>query len=137
MSRIVLALVAAPFVALAPIHADPGELSVADYLKAWDSLDTAALKKEIEETGEIDFEKHPNARIAMRAIGETAKAYRAKVNEDLEAGQAPHSCLPAETTNINSDKFLPHLKSYDEAVRGNITLAEAFADLMAKTYPCD
>lgn len=136
MLRITVSLVGASLLALAPAHADPSKISVADYLKAWDAMDREALKKELDETGQINFDNHPNAKFVTEKMGETAKAYRAAYEADRAAGVTLKTCLPEGAAELDTDVLVPHLQSYDETARKKTSLAQAFADLMAKTYPC-
>lgn len=137
MSRIALSFLAASMVAVSPVHAEPGDISVADYLAAWDAMDGEAIQKEIEATGKIDFEKHPEAKIVTEEIGETAKAYRTSVEADRASGKTPHSCLPTDQVDLSTDILIPHLRQIDASERAQVSLAQAFASLMAKTYPCE
>lgn len=134
MLRIALSLVAATLVAFAPAYAQPADISVADYLKAWDAMDTGAIQKEMEDTGSIDFGKHPEARIVSEELERIAKAYRAQVEADRAAERTPHSCLPEGEVQLTTDDLIPHLRRYENG--SEVTLATAFADLMATTYPC-
>ena len=137
MLRTVIIVFAASLIALAPAQARDSELTVAEFLEIWGKIDSAGLQKAMEETGgDVDMDKFPNAKRAADEMGSVAKAYRAKHNADKAAGLATQSCLPDGEAQLNSGTLLAHLDSYDLGKRTEITLARAFADLMAKTYPC-
>lgn len=136
MSRFATSLIAASLIAFSPLHAQDQEVTLAQYLEAWDAIDVAAIQKEIEETGELDFEKYPNAKFVSEEADKIAKSYRANHEADIAAGRTPQSCLPEGEAEVSSNDLIPHLQSYDVAQRDSVTLKQAFADLMAKAYPC-
>ena len=136
MSRISLPIIAASLLALSPAHAQESDISVAEYLEIWSKIDAVGIQKAMQEGGEFDIEKFPNAKRASNEVGAIAKAYREKFNADKAAGRPTESCLPEGEAEVNSDTLIAHLESYDEAKRGKVTLKQAFADLMAKTYLC-
>jgi hypothetical protein len=131
----------APFLALsltsaAHAQATDQTISVADFLALWATIDGAAIQKEIEETGTVDPAKHPSFDRAIQLTRATGLAYRARITAERSEGATPHSCLPEGEVNLDSDVVIPHLRSYAPDQRQKLTLAEAFAELMAKTYPC-
>lgn len=80
-----------------------------------------------------------NALAPARAAGQMrqiALAYRARIGADRAAGKAPHSCLPEGETEITTDVLIVHLRSYAAPQRDAMGVDAAFAELMAKTYPC-
>ena len=137
MSRTVIAFIAASLVAIAPAQAQDVDLTVAGFLEIWGKIDNAGLQKAMQESGgKVDMDKFPNAQRAAREMRDVATAYRAKHNADKAAGQPTHSCLPDGEAQLNSNILLAHLNEYELGKRAEITLSQAFADLMAKTYPC-
>jgi hypothetical protein len=131
----------APFLALSLTAATPAQaaeqtISVADFLALWESIDGAAIQKEIEETGTVDEAKHPSFARAIQLTRATGLAYRERIKAERAAGTTPHSCLPEGEVNLDSDVVIPHLRSYAPDQRQKMTLTEAFAELMVKTYPC-
>lgn len=137
MLRVAVSFIAAVLAASAPAQAEPGAISVAEYLAAWDAMDTEAIQQELEQTGELDFDKHPEAKLVTQEIEATALAYRASVEAERKAGRTPASCLPEGEVELTTNELIPHLQSYDPAARQRLTLAQAFAELMSASFPCD
>ncbi|RNJ63962.1 MAG: hypothetical protein EDM03_06345 [Porphyrobacter sp. IPPAS B-1204] len=136
MIRYLALLVALSLTAAVPSNAADKDISVAEFLEIWNSIDGLAINKEIEETGTFDPAKHPAFARAIGLTRSTGQAYRERIKAERAAGITPHSCLPESEVNLESDVVIPHLRSYAPDQRQNMTLAEAFADLMARTYPC-
>ncbi|WP_143738058.1 hypothetical protein [Erythrobacter donghaensis] len=138
MRRYLVPALVLAFVTTVPAAADEtgAETTVADYLVRWEQIDGLAIRKEIEETGTFDATRHPDFTRTIEEMKATANAYRARIQAERAAGQAPHSCLPETQIDLSSDNLIPHLRSYAPDEQANMTLADAFADLMAKTYPC-
>lgn len=134
--RLPAALLACLLTAAAPVQAAEPDISVAQFLDLWTGLDGAAIQKEIDETGTVDIDKHPDFARAITLTRATGLAYRERIKAERAAGQTPHSCLPESEVNLQSDVVMPHLRSYPPEQRATVTVAQAFADLMAKTYPC-
>lgn len=136
MIRLLAPLLALSLAAAAHAQAADQDISIADFLALWESIDGAAIQKEIEETGTVDEGKHPPFARAIQLTRATGLAYRERIKAERAAGKTQHSCLPENEVNLDSDVVIPHLRSYAPAQRQRMTLAEAFAELMAKTYPC-
>lgn len=119
-----------------PVLAAEAEISVADYLALWDRIDGRAVKQDVEEAGRFDAAKHPDFARVMDEIKVTAEGYRARVNAERAAWQTQHSCLPETEVEISTEDLIPHLRSYTPEQQATTSLAQAFAALMAKTYPC-
>jgi hypothetical protein len=136
MIRFLAPLLALSLTSAAYAQAAEQNISVADFLALWGSIDGEAIKKEIEETGTVDSGKHPDFARALQLTRATGLAYRERIKAERTAGAPPHSCLPENEVNLDSDVVIPHLRSYAPDQRQTMTLAEAFAELMAKTYPC-
>jgi hypothetical protein len=136
MVRRVFSLLALSLLVLTPLQAAENDITVAQYLAAWDALDHTALHQELETTGTTDFDKHPNLAIVVRKLEAVADAYRAANKADLAAGRTPQACLPEVEAELTTSVLIPHLRSYVPTARGDMTLAQAFAELMGKTYPC-
>jgi hypothetical protein len=136
MSRIICSALAVSLLAAAPAQANDSEVSVAEYLEIWSKIDSVGIREAMEKGGEIDIDKFPYAKRASEEVEGIAKAYRAQFEADRKAGRAPKSCLPDGEAEVSSDNLIPHLESYAESKRADITMVQAFADLMAKTYPC-
>lgn len=135
MSRIALWLILSPLLAFAPAHAAEDEITVAEYLRAWDAMDHTAVQAEYAETGTVDFSKNEEARITILGLQQTANAYRASVEADRAAGRTPDSCLPEGKADLNTSDLVPHLRSYENPEE--VTLAKALSDAMRQTYPCE
>ena len=135
--RLVPALVLA-FASTVPAIADDtgAETKVAEYLARWEQIDGAAIRKEIEQTGTFDAGKYPDFTRTIEAMKATASAYRSRIEAERAAGQTPHSCLPEAPIDLSTDTLIQHLRSYALERQASMTLGDAFADLMAKTYPC-
>lgn len=136
-----LYLVPALVLALAstvPATADDvgAETTVADYLARWEQIDGLAIRKEIEETGTFDAGKHPDFTRTIEEMKATASAYRSRIADERVAGQSLHSCLPEAPIDLSTDMLISHLRTYAPERQASITLADAFAELMVKTYPC-
>ncbi len=121
-----------------PAPAMPGDedITVAQFLELWGAIDGAVIQKELEATGTVDQANHPEFARAIGLTRAAGLAYRARLKAERAADQLPHSCLPDSEVNLDSDTVIPHLRSYAPDQRVKLTLAEAFAELMAKTYPC-
>ena len=122
--RKIIALVAALALA-APILAAKGDMSVATFLakaealkaKGWGAIGSPDIK-------------------LLRDEGTAAgAAYRARIESDKKAGNAPHSCPPKKAA-MKSDVFMAHLQSYPVSVRPKTSIKMATFDLMKKRYPC-
>lgn len=136
MIRLLAALLALSVTVSVPAKAADEDITVAQFLELWSAIDGAAVQKELDATGTIDQAKHPEFARAITLTRATGFAYRARIKAERAAGQTPHSCLPDSEVNLESDVIIPHMRSYLPEQRTTITLATAFADLMAKTYPC-
>lgn len=136
MIRVVAPLLALALTSAMPALAAEEDISVADFLKIWGAIDGPAINKEIAETGTVDRAKHPEFDRAIELTRAAGKAYRERIKAERAAGVKPHSCLPESTVDLDSTVLLPHLRSYRPDQRQKLTLAEAVAELMAKTYPC-
>jgi hypothetical protein len=136
MRRVLLSALALTLAAVVPARAEDGSTSIAQYLADWSRIDGVAVQKEIETTGTFDPDKHPILAKAVTQMRQIALAYRERIKAERTAGQAPHSCLPDGETEITSDILLAHLRSYPLQQRADKTIADAFAELMRKTYPC-
>lgn len=136
MHRLLLSALALTLAAAVPARAEDSSPTVAQYLADWSQIDGIAVRKEIEETGAFDPDKHPILAKAVTQMRQIALAYRERIKAERAAGQAPHSCLPDGETEITSDILLAHLRSYTVQDRAEKTIAIAFAELMRKTYPC-
>lgn len=136
MNRYFALLLALSLSAAVPSNAADKDISVAEFLEIWNGIDGQAINNEIEETGTFDPDKHPEFARAIGLTRTTGLAYRERIKAERAAGTTPHSCLPETEVNLDSDVVIPHLRSYVPDQRETMTLAEAFADLMAKTYPC-
>ena len=136
MIRLLAPLLALSLAAHAHAQTTDQNITIADFLALWASIDGAAIQKEIEETGTVDEGKHPPFARAIQMTRATGLAYRERIKAERAAGTTPHSCLPEGEVNLDSDVVIPHLRSYAPDQRQKMTLAQAFAELMAKTYPC-
>lgn len=120
----------------APALAQDTDVTIAKYLADWNRIDTTEIRKEVEATGTFDAEKYPDFARAVALMRQTAVAYRERIKQERAAGETPHSCLPDGEAQITSDVLIAHLRSYAAEQQGDTTIAQAFADLMVKTYPC-
>lgn len=136
MIRLLAPFLALSLTAAAPAQATEPTISVADFLVLWESIDGAAIRKEIEQTGTVDPAKHPSFARAIELTRATGLAYRERIKAERAAGTTPHSCLPETTVDLDSTVLIPHLRGYAPDQRQKLTLVDAVADLMAKTYPC-
>jgi hypothetical protein len=137
MRRLLLCALAFALCAAVPAHAqDASSITIAQYLANWSRIDGAAVQRDIEATGSFDAARHPELAKALQQMREIALAYRERVNAERTAGQTPHSCLPEGEAEITSDILFAHLRSYPAEQQARMTIADAFAELMAKTYPC-
>ena len=105
-------------------------------LLEWPQVNARWLGDAVEEAGEINFEKHPDAKLVIEELKQTASAYRARVEAERAAGNTPHSCLPEGEVDLSTDALIPFLKSYDASASAALPLSQAFAELMVQTYPC-
>jgi hypothetical protein len=136
MRRLPVCALALTLVAAVPANAGTNDLTIAEYLAAWDRIDAREISKEVETTGTFDPDRHPAFASAINRMREIALAYRERIKAERAAGQTPHSCLPDGKTEITSDVLIAHLRSYAAGQQAATMLGQAFADLMAKTYPC-
>ena len=136
MIRLLAPLLALSLTAATPAQAAEQTISIAEFLALWESIDGAAIQKEIAETGTVDEAKHPSFARTIQLTRATGLAYRERIKAERAAGTTPHSCLPEGEVNLDSDVVIPHLRSYAPDQRQKMTLTEAFAELMVKTYPC-
>lgn len=136
MIRLLALSLAASLSVSVPANAAEENVTVAQFLELWRAIDGASVQKELEETGTVDQAQHPEFARAIALTRATGFAYRARLKAERAAGQTPHSCLPDNEVNLDSDTIIPHLRSYPPEQRATLSLADAFADLMAKTYPC-
>lgn len=136
MVRRVFSFLALSLLVATPLKAAENDITVAQYLAAWESLDHTALQQELEANGALDFDKYPGLSIVVRELEKVADAYRAANKADLAAGRTPQACLPEVEAELTTSVLIPHLRSYEPTARGDVTLAQAFAELMGKTYPC-
>jgi hypothetical protein len=136
MRRLLLALLTVALASAAPAGAQDAEVTIAQYLADWNRIDATEIRKEIEATGTFDSAKYPDFARVVSLMRMVALAYRERIKQERAAGQAPHSCLPHGETEITSDVLIAHLRSYAPTQQGETSIAAAFADLMAKSYPC-
>ena len=115
-----LAAVAVPSALLAA----PGDMSVAAFLGKADALTAKGAMALF--SGDIGV---------LKSEGQAAgAAYRAQLQAERAAGR-PSSC-PPKGTKMNSDELLTFLRSYPAAVRPQVPMKQAIADLFARKYPC-
>lgn len=126
--RLIVAIVipGAACLAATPLIAASGDMSVAGFLEKADRL---------EQKGALAVFSSDLKLLQAEAKG-AAAAYRARIAADKKSGRDPHSCPPAGKLEMNSKDLLAHLRSYPAAQRGSIPMTGAFADMMAKRYPC-
>jgi hypothetical protein len=136
MRGLIVPLLAVALASAAPVGAQDTDITVAQYLADWNRIDATEIRKEVETTGTFDPAKYPDFARAISLMRTVALAYRDRIKQERAAGQAPHSCLPDGETEITSDVLIAHLRSYAPSQQGETSIAAAFADLMAKTYPC-
>jgi hypothetical protein len=136
MRRLLVPLLTVALASAAPAGAQETDLTVAQYLADWNRIDATEIRKEVEATGTFDPAKYPDFARAIGQMRTVALAYRERIKQERAAGQAPHSCLPDGETEITSDVLIAHLRSYAPAQQAETSIAQAFAELMAKTYPC-
>jgi hypothetical protein len=66
-------------------------------------------------------------------IASASAAYRA----DIVAGKPPRSCPPPQgTVKLGSDELLANFRAIPAAQRTTMTIRVAFANYMAKRFPC-
>lgn len=117
---VVLAAMAAPSV----LFAAPGDMSVAAFLGKADALKAKGAMALF--SGDISV---------LKSEGQAAgAAYRAQLAAERTAGR-PSSC-PPKGVKINSDELLAFLRTYPAAVRPQVPMKQAVADLFARKYPC-
>lgn len=136
MRRVLLSALALTLAAAVPACAEESNPTIAQYLADWSRIDGVAVRDEIEATGTFDPDKHPILAKAVTQMRQIAMAYRERIKAERAAGKAPHSCLPDGEAEITSDILLAHLRSYPLDKQADTTIADAFAELMRKTYPC-
>lgn len=136
MLRSAFLAAAISLVALSPAQASDEKITVGEYLEIWNKIDAAAIRAEIEAGKELNIDNYPNAKRASEEVGAIAKDYREQFEADRKAGRTPHSCLPDGEAEVNTDVLIPHLQSYSDSDKATVTMVQAFADLMKKTYPC-
>ncbi len=136
MRRLLLSAVVLALLATVPVRAAGSGITIAQYLADWSRIDGAAINREVEQTGTFDPEKHPELARAIGQMRQIALAYRERIKAERAAGAAPHSCLPDGEAEITTDVLIAHLRSYAPQQRDAMSLEDAFAELMAKTYPC-
>lgn len=136
MRRLLVAALPLVLAVSAPARAADSDITIAQYLADWSRLDAAAINREVEQTGTFDPEKHPDFARAISQMRQVALAYRERIKAERAAGMAPHSCLPDGEAEITTDVLINHLRSYAPQQRDVMGLDDAFAELMAKTYPC-
>lgn len=136
MRHLLVCAGALALLAAAPLRADDAGITIARYLDDWSRIDAAAINREVAATGTFDPERHPDFARVIGQMREVALAYRARIKAQRAAGQAPHSCLPDGETEITTDVLIAHLRRYPAAQQADMSIADAFADLMAATYPC-
>ena len=90
----------------------------------------------VAETGTFDPERHPDFARVIGQMRHIALAYRERIKAERAAGASPHSCLPDGEAEITTDVLIAHLRSYTPQQREAMSVDAAFAELMAKTYPC-
>lgn len=136
MIRFVVLLATLTLVAGPPLKADEQPPTVAEFLTIWESIDFAAMRQRADETGAFEPEQNPAFARSVAEMRAVAQAYRERIEAERAAGTAPHSCLPDGEATFNSDAMMEHLRSYPPEQRAALSLSGAFAELMAKTYPC-
>jgi hypothetical protein len=108
-----------------PLHAAPGDMTVATFLGKYEAL----KKKGVFALGSPDIAK-------LKTEGQEAgEAYTARLKSDRAAGRPAHSCAPPGG-RLSQSEFIAGVKRYPVAARTDVTLKEAVADLMKKKYPC-
>lgn len=136
MRRWLVPLLIVALASAVPAAAQDADITVAQYLAGWNRIDKTEISKDVEATGTFDPARYPDFARAIGVMRTVALAYRERIKQERAAGQAPHSCLPDGETEITSDVLIAHLRSYAPAQQADTSIAQAFADLMARTYPC-
>lgn len=121
----VLAAAAITTTLAAPAQAAPGDMDIATFLTKSEAL----KRRGVFALGSRDIA------VLRGEVTAAGQAYRARIRADRDAGRPPHSC-PPERANLNAEDFLAHLRGYPAATRPRVTVRAAFADLMARRYPC-
>lgn len=119
-----LALHAATTLSASPPVPSP-QMSVADFLERVGDLAKMG-------PGWI---QSPEAGELFAVISGTGKTYRQTLTEQRAAGAVPEACLPEEA-EIDSDQLFAHLAGYSANAARRTSIAEAFAELVRKRYPC-
>lgn len=136
MRRLLVAALLLVLAVSVPARAADSGVTIAQYLADWSRLDAAAINREVAETGTFDPERHPDFARVIGQMRHIALAYRERIKAERAAGTSPHSCLPDREAEITTDVLMNHLRSYAPSQRDVMSLDDAFAELMAKTYPC-
>ena len=116
-------LLAAPTLALAA----PGDMSVATFIAKGEALQKKGMLAMMSSDMKL-----------LQAEMQGASAYyRARLAADQQAGRPRHSCPPPKgQAKMDSAEIMAHMKSYPVDRRALMPVKQAFADLMAKKYPC-
>lgn len=136
MHRLLVPALVMTLAIAAPGRAQEADITVAQYLTDWNRIDAAAVNREVEATGTFDPAKHPDLARAVSLMRTVALSYRERIKQERSTGHKLHSCLPDGETEITSEVLIAHLRSYAPSQQADTSIAAAFADLMAKTYPC-
>lgn len=108
-----------------PSSAPSAEMSVADFLERLGALS---------QTGP-DWTETPEATQLFEAASGAGKAYRRALEARRAAGQRVEACLPP-TAELDSDELFAHFAGLSPEQARRTTLAEAFAEVVRKRYPC-
>lgn len=101
------------------------------------SMSVAAF---LERLGEVSrsgpgWTKTPEAAQLFEAVSGAGKAYRRDLAARAAGGQPVEACLPP-TAELDSDDLFAHFAGLAPEQARRTTLAEAFAEVVRKRYPC-
>lgn len=86
-------------------------------------------------SGGPEWTLSPEAGELFAVLSGVGKAYRQTLADRLASGQPVEACLPPEA-EIDGDVLFEHLAGYRADQAGQTSIADAFAELVRKRFPC-